>query len=1056
MTRRQPRLRWAAMALMMAGFALCGQEVRAQGVACEVEYRINGQWGTGFNTTVLLKNPTDQPIENWTLRWEMPGDEQITQLWNGSSSQTGSSVEVSNLSYNSVIPVGGRVVFGFNGRRTAEASVPAAFSMNGIPCGVPVADMPAPAPAPTPAPAPMPDVQPEPEPEPAPGPVAEERSSKIVEPANGAIVPRKFKVVMEVKGLKVEPSGPVNPDAGHLHILVDTDYTPIGESIPFDLQHLHYGKAQLEAELELEPGPHSLKLQFADGRHVALDGEEFIDEIDVVVAENRILEPADGATVPTTFTVVMAADGLKVEPSGVVNAGAGHLHILVDTAFIAAGIGIPFDPMHIHYGKGQTEAEVTLPPGQHTLKLQFADGLHRGLIGTQYRDEITVNVVADESEIPEDDGTASQPEPEPAGPTGEALYAAQCAGCHGDDGEGLGTFPDLYRAYPSRVAYVQKTVFDMPLANPASCGEECAELVTQYIEQVLLPRAGFGASVVIGPDRPDTQNPTTGGPVAGGDGAGGGSGGDDGFDPIPPKPELACNGETPGPRALRLLTRREYENTTRDLLGVEIPTILQDLPIEARELEYDNNIEVNVITARHIDAYLDVASKLADKAVSQNRNGLLSCDPNRNEDQCARQFVSEVGLKAYRRPLTGEEADGLLSFFGGAGSFDDGMRQALVAMLVSPNFLYRSELGSPAGGGNFQLSPYEIASALSYLFLGSMPDDQLFQAAANNALRTPEQRVAQAQRLIDDPRSRAQIGVFAAQWLGSDPFQTGEKDRSVYPNYTGAVQAASDDELVEFFNHVIFESTGTVQELFEADYVFVNSDLARFYNLSAPGATANDFVKVPVPDGSRGGILGLASVLASYAHSDDSSPIKRGVFVRKRLLCHELPAPPPAIDNTPPGLDPSLTTRERFAAHSASPFCQTCHQYIDDLGFGLERYNGAGEFRQSEFGMPIDDSGSIKALVGFDPDNLNGNFRSVPFQGLRQLSGLLATSPDVPDCLAKQYFRYTRGYKERESDACTIDGLQKVFEASDYDLRTLLISIVNSPSFTLRRAEEGR
>jgi len=175
------------------------------------------------------------------------------------------------------------------------------------------------------------------------------------------------------------------------------------------------------------------------------------------------------------------------------------------------------------------------------------------------------------------------------------------------------------------------------------------------------------------------------------------------------------------------------------------------------------------------------------------------------------------------------------------------------------------------------------------------------------------------------------------------------------------------------------------------------------------------------------------------------------VFVRRSLLFHEPPAPPPAIDNTPPGLDPSLTTRERFAAHSASPFCQTCHQYIDGVGFGLEGYNGAGEFRTSENGVQIDDSGTIKALMGFDPTNLNGSFPSTPYRGLRQLSMLLASSPDAPACLTTQYFRHARGATETSSDACTISRLQQQFVDSDYDLRTLLTGIVAQPRFTLRR-----
>jgi hypothetical protein len=352
------------------------------------------------------------------------------------------------------------------------------------------------------------------------------------------------------------------------------------------------------------------------------------------------------------------------------------------------------------------------------------------------------------------------------------------------------------------------------------------------------------------------------------------------------------------------------------------------------------------------------------------------------------------------------------------------------------------------GSGEFKLSPYEAASALSYLFLGTMPDDPLFQAADGGRLREPRELVEQARRLMQDPRAKRQIGVFAGQWLGADPQDTGEKDARVYPRYTQAVQDASDRELVAFVNHVVFDGTRKFPELFKADYVFANQALAEYYGISGVGG--QDLQKVKSPDGSRGGVLGLASVLASFAQADDSSPVKRGVFVRKRLLCHELPPPPPAVNNAPPPLDAKLTTRERFAAHSSEPFCQSCHQFIDDIGFGLERYDGAGLFRSVENGAQIDDSGEIVAPSNFDPANLKLGQSGTPFQGLRDLSNIVADSEDSARCLTTQYFRFARGNQEQSTDICTVDALYERFAASDFDLQTMLVEIVNSPTFLLR------
>ena len=218
------------------------------------------------------------------------------------------------------------------------------------------------------------------------------------QPTNNAIIPPTSVVKMGAEGLVVQPSGEVNPGAGHMHILVDTDFVPAGEVIINDEQHLHFGDGSIEAELMLPPGAHTLRLQFADGAHIALEGEQFQDEITVLVEENaaspsvRFVQPTDGETVSSPLKVVMAATGLVVEPSGEIHQEAGHFHILVDTDFVPAGEVIINDEQHLHFGDGSIEAELMLPPGAHTLRLQFADGAHIALEGEQFQDEITVLV----------------------------------------------------------------------------------------------------------------------------------------------------------------------------------------------------------------------------------------------------------------------------------------------------------------------------------------------------------------------------------------------------------------------------------------------------------------------------------------------------------------------------------------------------------------------------------------------------------------------------------------------------------------------------------------
>lgn len=228
---------------------------------------------------------------------------------------------------------------------------------------------------------------------------APKQAVRIVSPSAGAIVPPTFNVVLAATGLTVEPAGAVNEGSGHLHLLIDEPYIAEGETIPADETHIHLGKGQLTTTLTLEPGTYLLRLQFADGAHVALAGDQYRAEAQIVVAEDApaeqvmFIKPGDGATVTSPFLVGWAASGLIIETAGkVIRPDGGHLHVLVDEDFVAAGEVIPMDETHFHFGKAQTSAELTLEPGEHTLRLQMANGGHIAQDGEEYQDEITVTV----------------------------------------------------------------------------------------------------------------------------------------------------------------------------------------------------------------------------------------------------------------------------------------------------------------------------------------------------------------------------------------------------------------------------------------------------------------------------------------------------------------------------------------------------------------------------------------------------------------------------------------------------------------------------------------
>jgi len=220
----------------------------------------------------------------------------------------------------------------------------------------------------------------------------------FIQPTDYAILPITSTIVMGVEGLDVEPAGEIREGAGHLHILVDTDFIAPGEVIPSDELHLHYGKGQLSAEVGLTPGEHTLRLQFANGAHIALEGDQYRAEINVTVTEDAaekgvyFVTPNEGDTVSSPIEVIMAASGVEIEPAGDIRENAGHLHILVNTEFIVPGEVIVNDETHLHYGKAQTETTLELEPGEYVLRLQLANGAHIALEGEEYQDEINIIV----------------------------------------------------------------------------------------------------------------------------------------------------------------------------------------------------------------------------------------------------------------------------------------------------------------------------------------------------------------------------------------------------------------------------------------------------------------------------------------------------------------------------------------------------------------------------------------------------------------------------------------------------------------------------------------
>ncbi len=469
--------------------------------------------------------------------------------------------------------------------------------------------------------------------------------------------------------------------------------------------------------------------------------------------------------------------------------------------------------------------------------------------------------------------------------------------------------------------------------------------------------------------------------------------------------------------------------------------LAKNFPAESRPtgFSYDNNADAGLVTSVHVEQYLKASAQVAKLALG-NAGQLVPCG-SVHQGACSKQFVEGFGRRAFRRPLTGAEVARYEKLAQGQPSHEKAVEAVVRAMVLSPFFLYRSELGVAQPDGSFRLTGHEIATALSYTFWGTLPDDELASAADQGKLSDPKDIEAQARRLLASPRARVTLGVFSQQWLGISAVSELTRSAVLYPGWSASVGASMAEETRRFVEHVIFDGSHRLDELLTADYSFVDAQLAPIYGVGAPGA---GFAKTQLPPERRAGLLGQGSVLASTAHSDQSSPIRRGLFVRERLLCQDLGAPPPNAGGVPE-VDPNATTRERFRQHSSDPFCRSCHQYIDEVGFGMERFDAIGRHRLEENGQPIPPDGNMNDVEGLGTGT-KGLYDTLP-----ELASIVAGSEAFHRCFTRQAYRFAHGALEQDVDLCPLEDLQGEFAASGYDVRELLVSIARSPGFSARR-----
>ncbi len=440
---------------------------------------------------------------------------------------------------------------------------------------------------------------------------------------------------------------------------------------------------------------------------------------------------------------------------------------------------------------------------------------------------------------------------------------------------------------------------------------------------------------------------------------------------------------------------------------------------------------------------------------AEGRNALFVCRPTRATEErgCATKILSRVARLAYRRPVNAADVQTLLTFYDQGrrdeGSFDAGVQFSLERMLVDPDFLLRvyrdpkpSTQPSPLSPEPYRLSDLELASRLSFFLWSSIPDDQLLTLAEQRNLSHPDVLERQVKRMLADPRATdALVDDFAAQWLNLRRVAEVVVDPERYPNYDLTLMDAFKRETELFVGSTLREDR-SVLELLNADYTFVNEKLARHYGI--PGIYGSRFRRVSLPDPDRrGGLLAQGALLSTTSYPDRTSPVLRGKFLLNNIFGLQTTPPPPGVDTNLPPVKPGSvpqTIRERLSEHRTNPTCSSCHGVIDPLGFALENFDVIGGWRSvDEAGAPVDAAGTT--MSGTQIEGL---------RGLRAL--LLERREQFPRTVTEKLLAYALGRRVEHYDRPAIRSIVRDAASQDFRWSALILGIVKSPAFQMRRA----
>ncbi len=441
-------------------------------------------------------------------------------------------------------------------------------------------------------------------------------------------------------------------------------------------------------------------------------------------------------------------------------------------------------------------------------------------------------------------------------------------------------------------------------------------------------------------------------------------------------------------------------------------------------------------------------SRVTGVSDTPSRRSVFTCRPTGPEEirPCARAIVERLASQAYRRPVGDEDMAGLMAFYDRGereSGFEGGVRYALEAILASPHFIFRLEEW-PEGvepGETYRIGDVDLASRLSYFLWGAPPDGELMELARAGRLSGRTLR-RQTLRMLADPRSSALSRRFAAQWLRLSDLEKLNPDAVLFPDYDRQLGDALVRETELFFDH-LFRDDRPITEFLTADYTFVDERLANHYGI--PGVVGDEFRKVRYPTERRRGVFGHGSVLAQSSLANRTSPVLRGKWVMEVILGTPPPPPPPGI----PDLDETgeaegtrmLTTRERMEIHRANVVCNACHQFMDPIGLALDNFDVTGRWRIRENGAPLDTRGQLYDGTPLTtPSDLHAAMLRLKTPVLRNFTANLMA--------------YALGRRVEHYDMPTVRRIVRRAEAQDHRPSELVLGIVESDAFRMRRARD--